>query len=51
MTALQARLFAARAVRAAQDQEELARRIRPEAQVPSQRVPEDFPRLILVPKP
>lgn len=50
MTALQARLFAARAVRAAQAQEELARRLRPEAGIPSQRRAERALRLSLVPK-
>ncbi len=37
MTALQARLFAGRAVRAAQAQEELARQLRPAAEIPAQR--------------
>lgn len=37
MTALQARLFAGRAIRAAQAQEEFARRLRPAAEIPAQR--------------
>jgi hypothetical protein len=52
MTALQARLFAGRALRAAQAQEELARRLRPDAEIPSQRSTEEPPAvaLSLVPK-
>ena len=37
MTALQARLFAGRAVRAAQAQEDFARQLRPAAEIPAQR--------------
>ena len=37
MTALEARLFAGRALRAAQVQEEFARRLRPGADFPQQR--------------
>ena len=37
VTTLQDRLFAGRAVRAAQEQEELARSLRPEADIPAQR--------------
>jgi hypothetical protein len=51
MTALQARLFAARALRAAQAQEELARRLRPDAKLPAQRTGEErpLPKLSVVP--
>ncbi len=43
MTALQARLFAGRAVRAAQAQEEFARRLRPGADIPAQRGGDEAP--------
>ena len=51
MTALQARLFAGRAVRAAQAQEEFARRLRPGADIPAQRGGDETatPPLTLVP--
>jgi hypothetical protein len=43
MTALQARLIAARAVRAAQEQAEFAQRLRDGPHIPLQRVPDDDP--------
>jgi hypothetical protein len=43
MTALQARLYAGRAVRSVQAQEELARLLRPVPEVPAQRSGEDAP--------
>jgi hypothetical protein len=43
MTALQVRLFAGRAIRAVQAQEELARRLRPGPEIPAQRKGEDAP--------
>jgi hypothetical protein len=43
MTALQSRLFAGRAVRAVQAQEQLARRLRPAPEVPAQRSGGDAP--------
>jgi hypothetical protein len=46
MTALQARLIAARAVRAAQEQAEFAQRLRDGPQIPLQRVPDDEPVLL-----
>lgn len=51
MTELQARLVAARAVRAAQAQEEFARQLRPSREVPSQRRSDSAPTLTLVPNP
>ena len=51
MTALQARLIAARAVRAAQAQAEFARRLREGVDIPQQRVPEDRAPLRVVPAP
>lgn len=52
MTALQARLFAGRAVRAAQAQEELARQLRPDPEIPAQRAGEEppLPQLTVVPE-
>lgn len=41
MTALQARLFAGRCLREARAQEELARELRPQAAIPSQRPASD----------
>ena len=41
MTALQARLLAARSVRAVQAQEELARALRPAPEIPAQRHADD----------
>jgi hypothetical protein len=51
MTALQARLFAGRAIRAAQAQEEFARRLRPAAEIPAQRSTQSptVPTLIVLP--
>jgi hypothetical protein len=43
MTALQARLLAARSVQAAQAQEQFARRLRPSATIPAQRTPDEAP--------
>jgi hypothetical protein len=43
MTTLQARLLAARSVRAAQAQENFARLLRPGGDIPSQRAGEDTP--------
>jgi hypothetical protein len=48
MTALQARLFAGRAVRSVQAQEQLARRLRPGPDVPAQRSGEDAPARLTV---
>lgn len=50
MTTLQDRLFAGRAVRAAQAQEELARSLRPDPEIPSQRRKRDgaAPKLSIV---
>jgi len=49
MTALQARLIAARAVRAAQEQADFARRLREGVDIPQQRDPEERPTLRVVP--
>lgn len=43
MTALQARLLAARSVQAAQAQERFARQLRPLAEIPAQRTPSETP--------
>ncbi|HEU4513316.1 MAG TPA: hypothetical protein VFR87_09445 [Nocardioidaceae bacterium] len=43
MTSLQARLLAARSVKAAQAQEHFARLLRPAADIPSQRAGEETP--------
>ncbi|MGH3364745.1 MAG: hypothetical protein ACRDOW_08450 [Nocardioidaceae bacterium] len=53
MTELQARLFAGRALRAAQQQEELARELRPASDIPAQRSRDDAstPTLTVVPDP
>jgi hypothetical protein len=51
MTTLQARLIAARAVRAAQEQAEFARSLREDPQIPAQRTPERPTTLHAVPSP
>lgn len=43
MTSLQARLLAARSVQAAQAQENFARLLRPDADIPAQRAGEEIP--------
>lgn len=48
MTALQARLLAARSVKAAQEQEQFARLLRPSPDFPSQRTTDGVPPLTVV---